>query len=225
MATIIPIGALKNICVHLHADRAAALETLLNTICPTYGIATGDIMHEYLANVLEESKEFTQYDESLNYSTEALVKKFSRERITTDNAIRYGRNDSHAAAEKEIANSIYGGTWGKINLGNTEPTDGFVFRGAGPIQITGRKNFTDFAAWMYNKFSLKKSAEEWAELLRSSDEYGVHSSCWLFAISKKLIQAAVDDNMTAIVKKINGALTNYPERLKYYELCKKYIPV
>jgi hypothetical protein len=44
-----------------------------------------------------------------------------------------------------IANCIYGGEWGAKHLGNTEPGDGWMCRGAGPLQGTGRDNFTRFA--------------------------------------------------------------------------------
>ena len=38
-------------------------------------------------------------------------------------------------------NFIYGGEWGKRNLGNIDPDDGFRFRGGGLIQLTGRANY------------------------------------------------------------------------------------
>jgi predicted chitinase len=41
-----------------------------------------------------------------------------------------------------IANIIYGGEWGRKNLGNTQPGDGWRFRGGGLPQITGRANYT-----------------------------------------------------------------------------------
>lgn len=41
-----------------------------------------------------------------------------------------------------LANTVYGGAWGRKNLGNTKDGDGYRFRGAGIGQITGRRNFT-----------------------------------------------------------------------------------
>jgi putative chitinase len=40
--------------------------------------------------------------------------------------------------QESIANAMYGGEWGKRNLGNTEPGDGWHFRGRGYVQLTGR---------------------------------------------------------------------------------------
>lgn len=82
--------------------------------------------------------------ESLNYSVDALISKFSRERISIADARRYGRNDAtgQKANQEAIANCIYGGSWGLKNLGNTQPGDGWWFRGRSWPQLTGRRNFT-----------------------------------------------------------------------------------
>lgn len=88
--------------------------------------------------------------ESLNYSADALIASFSRQRISVANARKYGR----AAGEKKlspdrqraIANLIYGGEWGRKNLGNTQPNDGWDFRGGGFAQTTGRANFRRIGA-------------------------------------------------------------------------------
>lgn len=42
------------------------------------------------------------------------------------------------AGPVSIANTVYGGEWGKRNLGNTEPGDGWRFHGRGYVQLTGR---------------------------------------------------------------------------------------
>ena len=62
-------------------------------------------------------------------------------RITEAQAQRYGRTDNRPADQQAIANIVYGGAWGKKNLGNTEPDDGWRFRGRGLIQLTGRDNY------------------------------------------------------------------------------------
>lgn len=82
--------------------------------------------------------------ENLNYSVNALLTKFSRDRISEAEARRLGRNDAtgQKANQQGIANAIYGGEWGRANLGNTQPNDGWYFRGRSWPQLTGRKNYT-----------------------------------------------------------------------------------
>lgn len=220
---LITSDVLKLICPRLNLLRINNLVAHINTICPQYGIDTADIFHEFLANLCEESGEFSRYEENLNYSAESLIKNFGRHRISEADAYRFGRTGQQQANQKAIANLIYGGIWGSKNLGNKKNGDGFLFRGSGPIQITGRGNVTAFATWMETKMLIKKTPEEWTELLRTSDLYGIHSACWLFAIAKKLIDEAEQDQMKEIVIRINGCLTNYPKRLQYYELAKKLI--
>lgn len=216
-------GILKKICPTLDNTRADIITQHINNICPQYGIINADILHEFLANILHESNEFRRYEENLNYSSEALIKKFSRERISTEDAIKYGRNSTHPADQKNIANRIYGGTWGKLNLGNTQPADGFDLRGSGGIQLTGRGMFEAFAAFMKKKFNVSKTIYEWTELLRTSDEWSMHAACWFFCEAKNLEQLAINDEFEIICKRINGGYNGLEERKKYYDLCKRYI--
>ena len=192
-------------------------------VCPLYGIDTADILHEFLANELHESSCFTRLTEGLNYQAVALTKVFSRKRISVDDCYRYGRTMKQPANQPMIANIIYGGNWGKVNLGNIKPNDGYDFRGSGPIQITGRANITGFTKY-YNKLTgSNHTPEAMASLLRADIKIGTHSACWIFAIAKGLIDEAIADYMTVIVKKINGGLLGLHERIKYYNLAKQFV--
>lgn len=79
--------------------------------------------------------------ENMNYSVEGLIEGFGRHRISIEDAKKFGRTSTQKANQKEIANRLYGGVWGKTNLGNTKENDGWLYRGAGILQITGRANF------------------------------------------------------------------------------------
>jgi len=214
---------LRKIAANIPPKRAEALAALLTEICPLYGINSADIFHEFLANVLHESGEFSVYTESLNYSVEALKAKFGRHRITEAEAEQHGRAPGRKANQKAIANILYGGTWGKLNLGNLQPDDGWNLRGGGAIQLTGRKNYMLFHAYMKEKHGYTGTITELAEAVRTDDAMAIHSACWVFAVAKKLIQAAVDDNMRLIIKKINGGFIGEEDRMKYYALCKQHI--
>lgn len=52
--------------------------------------------------------------------------------------------DELKANPEEFFNTVYGGTWGAENLGNTDAGDGFKFRGRGLFQLTGRGNYARY---------------------------------------------------------------------------------
>jgi putative chitinase len=205
------------------STRADKLAALLTEICPQYGIDTADIFHEFIANVLHESGSFTTYSESLNYSVEALKQKFGRHRITESQAEQFGRKPGRPANQKAIANILYGGSWGKKQLGNTESNDGWDLRGSGPIQITGRGNLIMFANYMRKRFGVFNTVQQWAELLRTDDRWGIHSACWIFAIAKKLIDEAENDQAILIRKRINGGMMGIVDTQEFYERAKLYV--
>lgn len=214
---------LTKIAPTIKGIRAENIAAALDSICPTYGINTADIFHEFIANILVESGEFANLEESLNYSAEALIAKFKRSRISIDDCNTYGRTIVHKANQEEIANRIYGGAWGRINLGNINEGDGWLMRGSGPIQTTGRSNMFKFCEYYNKKYRINYSTEQIAVLLRTDIEVGIHSACWFFAIAKNLIQNAINDHFLTIVNRINGGYNGLTERTAYYERAKKYI--
>lgn len=113
--------------------------------CVHWGIDTHRELASFLANINVESAGLTRLTENLNYATDAIIKLFGRHRISIEDAKKYGRNAQHPANQEMLANILYGGAWGKENLGNIKPNDGWVCRGFGPKQITGRANQQAFA--------------------------------------------------------------------------------
>lgn len=214
MSDLISAEQFQKICPKLNINRIKQLVPLINSICPQYGINTSNIFHEFFANLLEESGEFMHYEENLNYTVDRLMTVWPKRFPSKDSALGYAMNP------RALARKVYGN---RKELGNLNEEDGWLFRGGGPIQLTGRTNFTNFGEWMKKTFALVKTPEVWAQILRSNDEYGLHSACWIFAIAMKLIDEAERDEMQTIVKRINGGLTNYKIRLGYYERCKQFI--
>lgn len=123
----------------LHKDRF--IQAILE-YCPRFQIDTPKRMAAFLGQVGQECGGFTVFEESLNYSTEALLKMFSRHRITATDTIRYGRNKGKKADQQTLANILYGGEFGRKQLGNTNNNDGWLYRGRGCKQLTGRANYT-----------------------------------------------------------------------------------
>lgn len=132
-------------------NTAAELRNWIEPIkvtCRRYGIDTKREICSFLANIDVESRSLTRMSENLNYSVDGLLKTFGRHRISASDAQRLGRKPGEPALslqrQEELANLLYGGDWGRENLGNTEAGDGWRFRGYGPKQITGRDNCRRF---------------------------------------------------------------------------------
>jgi predicted chitinase len=54
------------------------------------------------------------------------------------------------ASDQDLFNLIYGGDFGRANLGNTEPNDGYTYRGRGLNQLTGRGNYDRYGRLLKN---------------------------------------------------------------------------
>lgn len=113
----------------------------LSGACKAYRIDTPRRVAGFLSQIGHESKGMSVLAEDLNYSVDALLRLFGRHRISESDARRFGRAPTQPADQQALANLIYGGEWGAKNLGNTQPCDGWKFRGRGLKQLTGRANY------------------------------------------------------------------------------------
>lgn len=115
--------------VNTSEDIAAQWISALTHAMERYEINTPLRQAHFLAQIGHESNGLKSVTESLNYSVDGLLKTFSRSRISEADAKKYGRTATQPANQEMIANTVYGGEWGLKNLGNSQPGDGFKFRG------------------------------------------------------------------------------------------------
>lgn len=85
---------------------------------------------DFLGQVMHESGMLERIEENLSYSAERLMAVWPTRFPTIASARPFARNP------EALANHVYAG-----RLGNTEPGDGWRYRGRGLIQITGRSNY------------------------------------------------------------------------------------
>lgn len=139
--------------------------------------------------------------ENLNYSVDGLLKGFGRHRISEADARAFGRTATRRANQQEIANRIYGGEWGRRNLGNTQPNDGWRYKGVGVFQITGRTNFQRLTN--ATKIDYVNNPE-W--LQREADS--LIAALWFWQ-DRKLNQFADKDDVLSVSKVINLGNSNH----------------
>jgi len=172
----------------------------------------------FLGQVHTESGGFRTVVESLNYSADAILKTFGRHRISEADAKKFGRIDAEVrkrtgwkladqpAHQNALGNILYGGEWGRKNLGNTQPGDGWRFRGRGIKQLTGRDNYRRFSrAWLGDE-SLLENPDRVA-----NPDGAVASAIWFWR-ANGLNEIADRGSVDAVTKVVNGGNLGLSER-------------
>lgn len=187
-----------------------------------FGLNTDLRLKHFLAQVREEvGPNFVVKRENLNYSEEAVLKMWPN-RFTKEQADKYARDEDTPVANQEaIANLAYAN-----RLGNGAPDsdgdedmdaddDGFKYRGAGCLQITGKANFEEV-----QKRCVKYAGKEMdPDTLEGFIVFGM--AYWIQQDLYKIADCGkydtVVDNITA---KINKHTESYDKRRTYFKLIK-----
>jgi putative chitinase len=177
-----------------------------------YNITTPLRIASFMAQCSHESQDFRALEENLNYSVENLLKVFSRYfGAGKEDAAAYARNP------EKIANYVYM----DVNrskqgaLGNTQPGDGWKFRGGGVKQLTGRNNYSVFAK------DLGLTADEAAAYVRTK-KGALESACWFWK-KNGLEKFADADDIVGMTKKINGGTIGLEDRTARYKKAKAIV--
>lgn len=162
----------------------------------------------FMAQIAHESSGFTSLSENMRYSGKRLSEVFkTRNGLTPQRAGSLARQGPEA-----IANFVYGGEWGRKNLGNTQEGDGWLFRGGGFMQTTGRANYTARGK------ALGMSAEQLAEAVREpGPAFAVACKEWEV---RKCNEAADRDDVAGVTKKINGGTNGLADRKEWLQKAK-----
>ncbi len=109
-----------------------------------FGIATNAQLAHFLANVHHETGGFVVCSENLNYSAAALANTWPgryKDAITGKPNTLAGQLAGHP---QKIANNVYANRMGN---GNETSGDGWMYRGRGSLQLTGKSNYSEFATF------------------------------------------------------------------------------
>lgn len=165
-----------------------------------FKLSNGQAAH-FFGQCAHESGGFKVFSENLNYSDKGLNGIFKKYFPTIASTAGYARKP------EKIANKVYANRMGN---GPESSGDGFKYRGRGPIQLTGKDNYTAFAASVGRP-----------DVLTNPDivagELAFESALWffkknnLFAIADKGVTDAV---ITQITKRVNGGTHGLDDRLK-----------
>ena len=176
-------------------------------ILPEYEINTPERVAAWLAQTAHESGYFKFLKENLNYRATSLQKVFKKYFPTEEMAQDYA---SRPNKQEAIANRVYANRMGN---GDEASGDGFRYLGRGLIQLTGKNNYTLFAA------SIDTPLEEIPEYLQTF-EGAVQSACW-FWDQNNLNRFADTRDIVTMSKRINGGTIGMEDRIMKYEKCLK----
>jgi len=148
-----------------------------------------------LANFGHETAGGRRLVESLDYSPDRLAAVFGA-RATT-RALDACRRVFRKADEKTIANEVYGGDWGRKNLGNKLPGDGWNFRGRGLLQITGVWSYARVAGVLGRELT-----DEWVDSIGTPA--GAAESACIWWSRMGLNDLADKGDLARVRKAVNG---------------------
>lgn len=182
----------------------SANATLVDAIVKNWDYAEleGDIVtplriQHFFSEIATETGGLKAVEENLNYTVAGLLSTFGRHRISEAAAQKLGRSGNRKADQKAIANTVYGGAWGKKNLGNVEADDGWRYRGGGMMQTTGRENYRKMG-YESNPEELRDPATAFKTAVREWRNRGCN-------------ELADKDDVVAVRKKINGGSNGLKE--------------
>lgn len=157
----------------------------------------------FLGQTGHETTLYTKLVESLDYEPDRLMTVFGPSRISLADARRLGRVPGRPAQQQALAAVLYEGAYGR-KLGNDRPGDGWLFRGGGLIQLTGRYNYTMVAN------VLGCSPESLADQVRSPAGAALASALWWKGVG--LNSLADRDDHEGVTRKVNAKSLGASER-------------
>lgn len=170
----------------------------LPSVIDTFKINSINKLSNFLAQCAHESGNFKFTQENLNYSAEGLLKIFPK---------YFSKETAEIAARKPemIANIVYSNRMGN---GDKASGDGWKYRGAGYIQLTGKSNYKAFGDYIG------------VDLLKEpglvATKYPLTSAAWYFEVRKlwSIADLGIDDATIKILTlKINGGHHGLDDRI------------
>ena len=167
-----------------------------------FGITTPLRLAHFLAQASHESGGFKEVNENLNYSADGLKKIFPK-------YFPGNLNESYARQPQKIANRVYASRMGN---GDETSGDGYRYKGAGFIQLTGKSNYSAFDKFVDDDILANPSLV--------ATKYALASAAWFFwknNLWSICDQGATDQVVAAVTKRVNGAHIGLPDRLKHFK--------
>ena len=156
-------------------------------------LSAGDAeLDDFLGQLLHECRRLERTQEDLFYTTPGRLMAVWPNRFPTlDSTAPYLRQP------QALAERVYG-----LRLGNTQPGDGWRYRGRGPIMVTGKANYAALSAVL--GIDLVEHPDRLLE-----PQVGLRAAVRWW---ERSLPDALMGNLIAVTKRVNGGLTGLGER-------------
>jgi len=195
------------------------LDAVVQT-CAEFEIDTQQRIAAFLAQTSHESAGYTMLEENLNYSDVTMAAVWPNRFAVIDPATKKpkkdekGKNIPNAFAKalhrkpQLIANAVYSNRMGN---GTIESGEGWLYRGRGLKQLTGKFNYEKCSAGLGLDLVLQPD-------LLLEPMAAARSAGWFWRSNNLSAFADVGD-IKGMTKKINGGLIGYEQRQALYDAC------
>ncbi|HPE52962.1 MAG TPA: M15 family metallopeptidase [Mesotoga prima] len=168
---------------------------------------------EILAEAMGNSIPMDRYRDLLPAVSEALA---ACDCTTVPRIAMWMAQIGHESAGLKYMEEIASGEAyeGRSDLGNHKPGDGKRYKGRGPIQITGRHNYTKVSEWAFKNgyTTYKNFFVEHPEKL-SDSEYGFLGVVWYWTVARPHINQLCDNgDLSGVTQAINGGYNGLEDR-------------
>jgi len=156
----------------------------------------------FLSQCGHESGNFKAVSENLNYTAAGLKKIFPR-------YFPGNLSESYSRNPEKIANKVYASRMGN---GDEASGDGWKYKGAGFIQLTGKANHQAFDKFVEDDILANPSLV--------ATKYPLASAAWFFDSNKLwgICDKGADKSVVqAVTKRVNGGLIGIEDRWKHFQ--------
>ena len=181
----------------------ASVMAEIPVIIEKFGIDGPLRLSHFLSQCAHESGNFKLVRENLNYSADGLRKIFPKYFPTIEVANKYARQP------EKIANRVYANRMGN---GDEASGDGWKYKGAGFVQLTGKDNYAAFDKFVDD------------DILANPDlvatKYPLMSAAFFFHKNKLwdiCDKGHSHDVVVAVTKRVNGGVHGLEERQKNFD--------
>lgn len=166
-------------------------------------------LSHFLSQCSHESGGFKSIRENLNYSASGLKKTFGK-------YFPGKLNESYARQPERIGARVYGGRMGN---GDESTLEGYLYRGRGYIQLTGKNNYTRFSNFIGEDVVSNPDLVATKYPLSSAAFFFDSNDLWKICDS-----GSTDQVITTLTKRINGGTNGLQDRIiqfrKFYKILK-----